>query len=737
MLLGVICTRFLLKMQAKNYILWQEGLNEAQFKAVTSQLPYTLVLAGAGSGKTRVLISRMLYLFSEKGYGPAQVMALTFTNKAANEMRQRLVQQFPWVQQVWMGTFHGIAHRLLRMHALEAGLPESFTVIDSEDQQRLCKRILKEYEIDEKELSSKTLAYLISREKDAGRRPVDVAAHYGDLPWVKLYEVYEQRCQAAGLVDFGELLLRSYELLLQNPTLLIRYQGRFREILVDEFQDTNRLQYQWLKLLVGDACGLFVVGDDDQSIYGWRGAEVANILDFSQEFVPCELVRLEQNYRSTQVILSAANALIAHNRQRLGKELWSAQAEGKAIKHYTAINEFDEARYLVQGMRQWQQQGGRLDEVALLYRSNHQSRVLEQVLAREGIAYKVTGGMRFFDRAEVKDTLAYARLLLNPLDDAAFARIINTPARGLGERSIEKITAIAQRQQLGRLAAARLMVEQGLISGKALQGMRAFVALFDDWQNLRSGDVSQLMKAIVHESGLWDFYGQDGLTGEGRQDNLVELIDAAAQYQPDAEVAEEFAYTEPLLLFLAQTALDAGDREVSIGEQVQLMTIHAAKGLEFDWVAIAGLEEGIFPLSRASESEEELSEERRLMYVAMTRARQELHLTSCAMRRFHGSESLMQVSRFMAEIPAELIESSHAYQQNRVSAAPVKVSATVTGEQVPFPVGSKVVHARFGEGLVLAVDGMGEDGRVQVRFCDATRWLLLSVAKLEPWEEGF
>lgn len=728
-------------MQAKSNIQWQEGLNEAQLTAVTSQLPYTLVLAGAGSGKTRVLISRMLYLFAEKSYGPAQVMALTFTNKAAAEMRQRLAVHFPWVNHVWMGTFHGIAHRLLRIHAAAARLPESFTVIDSEDQQRLCKRILREHEIDEKILSSKTLAYLIGREKDTGRRPADAAVHYGDLPWVKLYDVYDQQCQAAGLVDFGELLLRSYELLLNHPDILAHYQGRFREVLVDEFQDTNRLQYQWLKLLVGEGCGLFVVGDDDQSIYGWRGAEVAHILDFSQTFVPCELVRLEQNYRSTQSILSAANALIAHNNDRLGKELWSAQGEGQPIQHYTAINEFDEARFLVKAIKQWQQQGGELNEVALLYRSNHQSRVLEQVLSREGIAYKVTGGMRFFDRAEVKDALAYARLLLNPQDDAAFARIINVPARGLGEKSIEKIRQLAQQQQQGMLSAMQLMVEQKLIGGKALQGMQAVLNMLAHWQTLRSGEVSELMKAIVHESGLWDFYGQDGLTGEGRQDNLMELVNAAGQYQPEADVAEIFAQTDPLILFLAQTALDAGDRETAAQQQVQLMTIHAAKGLEFDWVAITGLEEGIFPLSRASESEEELSEERRLMYVAMTRAKKQLYLTSCAMRRFHGSESLMRPSRFMAEIPSELIKASHAYAQSSVTGVPASTlqqkSSLSASEETPFPVGSKVVHARFGEGLVLAVDGLGEDGRVQVRFCDATRWLLLSVAKLTPWQEEF
>ncbi|MCI4411415.1 MAG: UvrD-helicase domain-containing protein [Thiotrichales bacterium] len=728
-------------MQEKNSNVWQEGLNEAQLAAVSSRLPYALVLAGAGSGKTRVLIARLLYLLSERGYGPAQVLALTFTNKAAGEMRSRLAAAFPWANHVWMGTFHGIAHRLLRLHAKEANLPASFTVIDSEDQQRLCKRILREREIDEKVLSSKTLAYLISKEKDAGRRAIDVATTYGDLPWVSLYEAYEQQCQASALVDFGELLLRSYELLLKHPALLAHYQGRFREILVDEFQDTNRLQYQWLKLLAGEGCGLFVVGDDDQSIYGWRGAEVANIRDFTETMLPCEVVRLEQNYRSTQAILSAANAVIANNTGRMGKALWSAQGMGDQVGHYAAINEFDEARYLAQEIRRWQQAGGALSAVAVLYRSNHQSRVLEQVFLREGIPYKVTGGMRFFERAEVKDALAYTRLLLNPQDDAAFARVINTPTRGIGEKSLQKIQMVAQQQGLGLLDALRVMVRQGGLSGKALQGGQSFVVLFDQWQLLRAGAIASLMTRIIQDSGLWDFYGQDGLTGEGRQENLTELINAAAQYAVDDDVVEDFAITDPLLLFLAQTALDAGERNEAKQDQVQLMTIHAAKGLEFDWVAVTGLEEGIFPLSRALEDEAGLSEERRLMYVAMTRAKEKLLLTSCSMRRFHGAESLMQVSRFVQEIPKELLQSVGGYQstgytnvrQSRDSHDLAEPAMPATSD-VPFPKGSKVVHQRFGEGLVIAVDGLGEDGRVQVRFCDATRWLLLSVAKLEKWE---
>jgi DNA helicase-2/ATP-dependent DNA helicase PcrA len=728
-------------MQAKNNHVWQEGLNKAQLSAVTTSFPYALVLAGAGSGKTRVLISRMLYLLGERGFGPAQVLALTFTNKSATEMRHRLAAVFPWANHVWMGTFHGIAHRMLRLHAREANLPDSFTVIDSEDQQRLCKRILREYEIDEKLLSSKTLAYLIGREKDQGRRAQDLAQSQGEISWLSLYEAYEQHCQASGLVDFGELLLRSYELLLKSPALLAHYQSRFREILVDEFQDTNRLQYRWLKLLAGEACGLFVVGDDDQSIYGWRGAEVANIRDFTETCVPCDILRLEQNYRSTQTILSAANAVITHNQGRMGKDLWSAQGEGEKVSHYAAINEFDEARYIVQAIRRWQETGGALADVAVLYRSNHQSRVLEQVFTREAIPYKVTGGMRFFERAEVKDALAYLRLLLNPQDDAAFARVINTPTRGLGEKSLEKIAQVAQQQRLSLFEATVWMLEKGTLSGKASQGAGVFVSLFKRWQSLRSGEVSFLMEAMVKESGLWDFYGQEGITGEGRQENLTELIAAATQYQVDQDAAEALSMTDPLLLFLAQTALDAGDKGDGDRDLVQLMTIHAAKGLEFAWVAVTGLEEGIFPLSRALEDADGLNEERRLMYVAMTRAKSYLLLTSCSMRRFHGTESLMHTSRFVQEIPTELILSSGAYQRGMghsygISAESSEESSSRPTRELPFPKGSRVVHARFGEGLVLAVDGMGEDGRVQVRFCDATRWLLLSVAKLEPWQVG-
>ena len=723
--------------------IWLDGLNDAQAAAVTSDLPYALVLAGAGSGKTRVLISRLLYLFMHKSYGPGQVLALTFTNKAAGEMRARLATAFPWSGSVWMGTFHGIAHRLLRLHYERADLPAAFTVIDSEDQQRLCKRILREHEIDDKVLSSKTLAYLISHEKDAGRRPADVAAAYGNLPWLPLYEAYEQQCKASGLVDFAELLLRSYELLANNASLLNSYQGRFRQILVDEFQDTNRLQYQWIKLLAGDACGVFVVGDDDQSIYGWRGAEVANIKDFVETMTPCDVIRLEQNYRSTQTILNAANAVISNNTGRMGKNLWSAEAEGDKLAHYAAINEFDEARHIITKLRAWQQQGDTLINSAILYRSNHQSRVLEQVLTREGIPYKVTGGMRFFERAEIKDSLAYARLLLNEQDDAAFARVINVPTRGIGDKSLEKVQLHARANNLGLLTSLRQMVTHGGLSGKALLGATNFLSLFEGWHLLREGSLDGLMERIVRDSGLWEFYGQDGLTGEGRKENLEELVNAAAQYRVSDDTPEDLANEDPLLLFLAQTALDSGDTaDTDKQDKVNLMTIHAAKGLEFAFVAVTGLEEGIFPLSRALEDPTGLEEERRLMYVAMTRARRQLLLSSCGMRRFHGKEELMMVSRFLGEIPKEMLKkvggiSSHSAYTHSTSTTrnDNPTQKPKPSANVPFPKGCKVVHARFGEGLVLATDGMGEDGRVQVRFCDATRWLMLSIAKLEKWEE--
>jgi DNA helicase-2/ATP-dependent DNA helicase PcrA len=718
---------------------WLEGLNDAQAAAVTSDLPYALVLAGAGSGKTRVLISRLLYLFMHKSYGPGQVLALTFTNKAAGEMRARLATAFPWSGSVWMGTFHGIAHRLLRLHYEQAGLPAAFTVIDSEDQQRLCKRILREHEIDDKVLSSKTLAYLISHEKEAGRRSADTKV-YGNLPWLPLYEAYEHQCKASGLVDFAELLLRSYELLANNASLLNSYQGRFRQILVDEFQDTNRLQYQWIKLLAGDACGVFVVGDDDQSIYGWRGAEVANIKDFVETMTPCDVVRLEQNYRSTQTILNAANAVISNNTGRMGKNLWSAEAQGDKLAHYSAINEFDEARYIITQLRQWHSLGEMLKNSAILYRSNHQSRVLEQVLTREGIPYKVTGGMRFFERAEIKDSLAYARLLLNEQDDAAFARVINTPTRGIGDKSLEKIQLHARANNVGLVTGLRQMVTQGGLSGKALLGANAFLSLFEGWHLLREGSLDELMERIVRDSGLWEFYGQDGLTGEGRKENLEELVNAAAQYRISEDTPEDLVNEDPLLLFLAQTALDAGEiHEEGTQDKVNLMTIHAAKGLEFGFVTVAGLEERIFPLSRALEDPTGLEEERRLMYVAMTRARRQLLLSSCGMRRFHGKEELMQPSRFLSEIPKEMLKkvggvsshSAYTHTPNRYRTGAIQAQTEKATADAPFPKGCKVIHARFGEGVVLATDGMGEDGRVQVRFSDATRWLMLSIAKLE------
>lgn len=731
-------------MQAKNaFQLWKDKLNEQQYTAVVSESPYTLVLAGAGSGKTSVLIARLLYLFLEKQQGPAQVLALTFTNKAAGEMRHRLASAFEWANSVWMGTFHSIAHRLLRRHSKEAHLPDGFTVIDSEDQQRLCRRILKDHEIDDKVLSGKTLAHLISREKDAGRRPADTLAHYGQLPWLKFYEFYEQNCQQSGLVDFGELLLRSYELLANNPNILNHYQGRFRHILVDEFQDTNRLQYQWVKLLAGESANVFVVGDDDQSIYGWRGAEIANIQDFTETMIPCQVVRLEQNYRSTQNILTASNAVIAQNKDRMGKALWSAQGDGKLIDYYRAINDYDEARWVLSHIQQNQRAGNALNECAILYRANHQSRTFEQLLTQAGIAYRVTGGMRFFERAEIKDALAYARLLANPQDDAAFDRVINLPSRGLGAKSLEKIRLFAQQNHLSQVQTLKHLSQHQGLTGKALAGAQNFLSLFPHWQGLRSQGLDVLMKAIIHEAGLWAFYGQEGITGEGRQENLEELITSAQGYvENEVGISEDEMPTnqDPLLNFLAQTALDSGDSQKDERDSVQLMTIHSAKGLEFNRVFLTGLEEGLFPSSRSMDSKAEIEEERRLMYVAMTRAKQQLHLSSCLMRRIHGTEQMMTESRFIEEVPASLltrntsINTSKSPHSTHTSMA-FQQSAKQTTKQHelidhPFPPKTRVLHPKFGEGVVTAIDGMGADGRVQVRFSDTSRWLMLSLARL-------
>ncbi len=732
-------------MQAKNaFLAWKEKLNPQQLAATTCQSPYTLVLAGAGSGKTSVLIARLLYLFLEQQEGPAQVLAVTFTNKAANEMRQRLANTFEWAGSVWMGTFHSIAHRLLRWHSQEAGLSDAFTVIDSEDQQRLCRRILKEHEVDDKVLSGKTLAYLISREKDAGRRPADTLAHYGGLPWLRFYEAYQQVCDQSGLVDFGELLLRSYELLANHPHLLNQYQRRFRHILVDEFQDTNALQYQWIKLLAGESASLFVVGDDDQSIYGWRGAEVANIQDFVQTMQPCTLIRLEQNYRSTPQILTAANAVIAQNSGRLGKELWSAQAEGKPIDHYCAINDYDEARWVLARIQQHQRAGHALSECAILYRANHQSRVFEQVLTQAGIAYRVTGGTRFFERAEIKDALGYARLLINPQDDAAFDRVINLPTRGLGAKSLEKVQQLAQQLQMSRVTALRHLVKHQGLSGKALAGATQFLALFPHWQKLseQTTDLGEVMKTIIHESGLWAFYGQEAVTGEGRQENLAELINSAQTYQgePMAQADDtplSMNAQARLLHFLTQTALDTGDATQNEQEALHLMTIHAAKGLEFAQVFLTGLEEGIFPTSRATDNPHDIEEERRLMYVGMTRAKRSLHLSSCLMRRIHGVEQLMRPSRFIDEIPHDLLKRDTGIHTSKQTSAQTATRSTYpagkqqTGLAHPFPLQTRVMHPKFGQGVVIALDGFGEDGRVQVRFSDTSRWLMLSLAKLE------
>ena len=725
-------------------------LNDAQREAVTVEDQHALILAGAGSGKTKVLVHRIAWLTQVMGMSPYNILAVTFTNKAANEMRGRVESLIGHqTQGLTMGTFHGIAYRLLRRHYQEAKLPESFQILDADDQRRMIKRLLKAMELDENQWPPKQVQAFINGEKEEGRRPhhIDPGHNPFVARMVQIYQAYEAQCLQAGLVDFAELLLRAHELWLQHPQVLAHYQARYRHILVDEFQDTNSLQYAWLRVLAGATGKLFIVGDDDQSIYGWRGAKIENIRQFDQDFSNVKMVRLEQNYRSTNTILKAANALISHNQDRMAKNLWSAGEDGEPIKVYEAFNEMDEARYLCNQIEAWCDQGGSRSEAAVLYRSNAQSRVIEQALLQAQIPYRVYGGLRFYERAEIKDVLAYLRLLLNRQDDAAFERVYNHPPRGIGNKTADKIRELARAKKVSLWQAAQQLVENGF-TARAKTSVNGFLTLVDSLEeNTNDATLKDTVMRVISQSGLQLHFEKDqSEQGQSRLENLDELINAVSQFKVmendtlnEMESEESTlmpTYENPLAEFLAQATLEAGEQQADKWEaSVQLMTLHAAKGLEFPLVFMIGLEEGLFPSQQSQEDVYRLEEERRLAYVGITRAEQQLFITHANRRRMHGNEFYPQPSRFLKELPEECIShvrlggssrpSYGGYQQTGLSSsAPVNESG--------YSVGTRVFHQKFGEGMVLATEGAGDHARIQVNFNHAgSKWLVAAFAKLE------
>jgi DNA helicase-2/ATP-dependent DNA helicase PcrA len=716
-----------------------EDLNPAQREAVSAPVGNHLVLAGAGSGKTRVLVHRISWLVEVMGVSPHSILAVTFTNKAAAQMRERSEALLGYPGRgMWIGTFHGIAHRLLRMHYRDAGLPENFQILDSEDQQRLVRRIIRELNLDESRWPARRAQWYINDLKDQGQRPESVEP--GDDPigltWLSIYEAYETQCRRSGLVDFAEILLRAHELWLDHPQLLTHYQERFGFLLVDEFQDTNAIQYAWVRVLAGDAGNVFVVGDDDQSIYGWRGARVEHIQHFGRDFRQVSTLRLEQNYRSTGNILKAANALIANNASRLGKNLWTEDSDGELLMVYAAYNEHDEARFVIDRIGQWLSEGRDANEIAVLYRSNAQSRLFEEKLMQRGIPYRVYGGLRFFERAEIKDALGYLRLAMNRIDDAAFERVVNAPTRGIGERTLAGIRALAAQRQYSLWEAAVDLTTGTEMAARARNAVAGFVQLIDQLSGqIENLDLHEQVEQVIEQSNLLAHYEKEPRERfEGRRDNLAELVNAARGYAMPVE--DEEANLPQLASFLSHAALEAGEGQAQDWQScAQLMTLHSAKGLEFPLVFLVGMEQGLFPHMRSvEEGAERMEEERRLAYVGLTRARELLYLSWAETRRWHGSENYNRPSRFLREIPRELI---HEVRPRVNTRAPLPVGGggkaiDSPARQAGLALGQRVQHATFGEGVILDCEGQGDHTRVQVNFESAgTKWLVLAYARLE------
>jgi len=719
------------------------GLNQEQLEAVTLPPQPALILAGAGSGKTRVLTTRIAWLIQTGQVTPAGLLAVTFTNKAAKEMLARISSMLPInTRGMWVGTFHGLCNRMLRAHYREAGLPQLFQILDSQDQLALIKRLMKAANVDDEKYPPRQVAWYINSHKDDGRRAVDADAYDSfSRRMQELYAAYDEQCQREGVVDFAELLLRCHELLSKNEILRDHYRGRFRHILVDEFQDTNRLQYRWLRLLAGKDNAIFAVGDDDQSIYAFRGASAANMHDLQQDFAVEKVIKLEQNYRSHGHILDAANALIGHNRRRLGKNLWTSAGKGEPLRVYEAATDIDEAGFIVEEVKALHGEGVRLSEIALLYRSNAQSRVLEHALFSAGIAYRVYGGLRFFERQEIKHALAYLRLLASDDDAGAMMRVINFPARGIGNRSLEQLQDLARERGVSLWAAA---MEKAGGEKREAKGVPAFVALITGMRAATASlPLPEIIEHVIEHSGLKPYYRSER-DGTDRLENLGELVNAATAF-----VSDEQQEDTSLTAFLAHAALEAGDNQAQAGaDALQLMTVHSAKGLEFHSVFVSGLEEGLFPHENSLSEADGREEERRLMYVALTRARRRLYLSLAQSRMLHGQTRYNIASSFLEEIPAALMKrigSRFRTQSSefRAQSAGHRVagSRTATAQHStldsqadsPWCIGQNVTHPKFGAGVIVNSEGRGVDARVQVNFHrNGTKWLALEYAKLAP-----
>ncbi|OYK79291.1 DNA helicase II [Coxiella burnetii] len=710
-----------------------ESLNPPQKEAVTSPFDHVLVLAGAGSGKTRVLTHRIAWLIQQKNVSPYSILAVTFTNKAAYEMRGRIESMLGMpMGAMWVGTFHGLAHRLLRAHWKDAGLPQSFQILDTDDQYRLIRRMQRNLNLEESQWPPKQTQWFINKQKEEGRRShqvLDSDGSYFTETLVKVYKAYEDVCRQSGLVDFAELLLRTLELLRDSATLREHYQQRFQHILVDEFQDTNTIQYAWLKALAGEQTVFMAVGDDDQSIYSWRGAKIENIHHFSRDFAGVKTIRLEQNYRSTQTILDAANAVIDNNKNRFGKKLWTDSRTGEPITLYTAFNERDEAFYVISCIDAWVRQGHSYNDVAILYRSNAQSRLFEECLIDRQIPYRIYGGLKFFERAEIKDALAYLRLMANRNDDAAFERVVNVPTRGIGNTTLVALRTTARDHAVSLWQATQHLITNQTLNARALNALQHFIELVDRLQDeTKNLPLAEQTEKMLMGSGLLDLYKKDNSEkGLSRVENLEELINATSQFTPTDDLA-----LSPLDAFLSHVALETGEEQASAhSDCVSLMTLHAAKGLEFPLVIISGLEEDLFPHRMSIDAANGLEEERRLCYVGMTRAREKLILTYTESRRLHGLEKFNQPSRFIQEIPPELID---AVRPTPKIARPVTITSTqksLVGE-TGYYVGQRVSHKKFGPGIIINYEGHSEHARLQVKFdYHGTKWLVASYAKLE------
>ena len=725
-----------------------DSLNEQQRNAVASPANNLLVLAGAGSGKTRVLVHRIAWLIEAEDVSPFSILAVTFTNKAAREMRGRIeeLRQQP-TGGMWVGTFHGLAHRLLRSHWKEAGLPEDFQILDADDQLRLIKRLLKTLRIDEEKWPAKQCQWYINSQKDEGFRSHNIEHLDDDYTKTQLsiYKAYEDACNSGGMIDFGEILLRAHELWLNNPKVLSHYQKRFKFILVDEFQDTNSIQYAWVQVLAGANNRMMVVGDDDQSIYGWRGAKIENIQKFNVDFPDSDIVRLEQNYRSTANILNAANELIANNNGRLGKNLWTECDEGDPLSLYEAFNEQDEARFIVDRLQEWSNNGNLRKESAILYRSNAQSRELEDALLRVGMPYLIYGGHRFYERLEIKNALSYLRLVVNRNDDTAIERIINVPVRGIGGRTLDTIRNAARENGDSLWGSCVRCINESILSSRAANSVLAFLELIDKLESGSSGmELHQKAEHVIIQSGLINHHEKEG--GEkarSRIENLEELVNACSNFDAQELIADEdegidLTSNSFLKAFLDQASLDAGDTQASENDDaVQLMTLHSAKGLEFPLVFLAGMEEGLFPHKMSMDNIAGLEEERRLCYVGITRAKEKLYLSYAESRRLHGDVTLCRPSRFIKEIPSSLIDEIRLKSTIKRMGSQ---NSTTTGNQVrghidipktELSLGQRVLHGKFGEGVVLNYEGQGSNARVQVNFdSKGSKWLVLSYANL-------